>query len=98
MTSQKSTQAANVTTAADELNRFALYLESNTRDLRESVANFLVGPTTPSLANASRREAEEGFDEGLFEDDVDIPGGDWVEVADYSTEAKEVRFSHILSI
>lgn len=98
MTSQKSTQAANVTTAADELNRFARYLEINTRDLRASVANFLVGPSTPSPANASRREAEEGLDEGLFDDDVDIPGGDWVEVTDYATEAKEVCFLRLSNL
>lgn len=90
MSSQKSTQAANVTTATDELKRFARYLEFNTRDLREFAATFLLGPNTPSPANAFRREAEDGLDEGLFEDDVDIPGGDWVEVTDHATETKEV--------
>ncbi|GAB7323590.1 hypothetical protein MBLNU13_g07084t1 [Cladosporium sp. NU13] len=89
MNSQKSAQAANVTTAADEIKRFGRYLEFNTRDLRESVATFLVGPNRPSPANTFRRDAEEGLDEGLFDDDVDIPGGDWVEVTDYATEAKE---------
>lgn len=95
MTSQKSTQAANVTTATDELKRFTRYLEYNTKGVRESVASFLVGPKTSSPANALRHEAEEGSDEGLFDDNVDIPGGDWVEITDHALEAKEVCFPRL---
>ena len=95
MNSQKSGQAANVTTATDEIKRFGRYLEFNTRDLRESVATLLVGSNTPSPANTFRREAEEGSDEGLFDDEVDIPAGDWVEITDYATEVKEVCFFHV---
>lgn len=97
MSSQKSAQSANVTTATDELKRFARYLEFNTRDLRESAATFLLGPSTPSPANTFRREAEEGLDEGLSEDDVDIPGGDWVEVTDHATETTEVCLPNVYS-
>lgn len=91
MTSQKSTQAANVTTAADELNRFARFLEYRTRDLRETVATFLVGNNN-NTATTTRSRSEEN-DDGLFDDDVDVPGRDWVEVIDDAENADEVCFS-----
>lgn len=87
MTSQKSTQAAKVITAADELKRFARSLEYRTRDLRESVAAFLVGNNNAATTTRDRSDED---DDGLFDDDVDTPGEDWVEVIDNAKNVDEV--------
>jgi hypothetical protein len=97
MTSQESTQAANVTTAADELNRFARYLEFRTRDLRELIATFLVGPPKPSRPTTFKERRQQEEDADLWDDDVNIPGdGDgWVEVTDDTLSVPEVcNFPH----
>jgi hypothetical protein len=91
MTSQESIQADKVTTAADELNRFARYLEFRTRDLRESVATFLVGPPKPARPTTFNQKRKQEEDSDLWDDDVNIPGGDdWVEVTDDTLSVPEV--------
>jgi hypothetical protein len=90
MTLQESTQAANVTTAADELNRFARYLEFRTRYLRKSVATFLVGPPKPSRPATFHERRQQEENNGLWDDDVNVPGDDWVEVTDDAMNVPEV--------
>ena len=88
MPSQKSTQAANVTTAADELGRFARYVEFKTRDFRETVTTYL-GTNKPSTA--ARREEDD--EDGFFDDAVRVPSDEWVEVTEYAIDyAPEVCF------
>lgn len=87
MSSQQSTnQAVNTTTAADEINRFAHYVEFRTRDLRQTIATYL--GTNPADHTAGRRNQDD--DEDLFVD-AGTPEDDWVEVTDEAIEVPEVR-------
>jgi hypothetical protein len=95
MPSQNSTQAANVTTAADEISRFARYVEFRTRDLRASVANY-IARTDTTIPARTFREREEMYEEDIF---VDIEAPDeegWVGVTDEVKELHAVSF-HFLS-
>lgn len=88
MSSQQTTQpeAANTTTAVDEINRFARFVEFRTRGLRETVSN-LIGTNFEDDTVVHREEED---DEGFFVD-VGSSEEDWVGVTDYATEVPEVR-------
>lgn len=87
MSSQQSTnQASNPTTAADEISRFAHYVEFRTRDLRQTIATYL---GTDSVSHTAARRNQDD-DEDLFVD-AGTPEEDWVEVTDEAIEVPEVR-------
>lgn len=90
MTSQQSSQPANVTTAADEISRFARYVEFRTRGLRETVATYL-GTNTTTIAVPFHEEEEDAKD--LFVD-VGLPDEGWVGVTDEAIEVPEVCYHH----
>jgi hypothetical protein len=92
MPSQNSTQAANTTTAAEEISRFARYIEFRTRDLGASVANYLAPTPDPEQ---TLRERERQYEEDIFVDVKDVPDEEgWVGVTSVANEMPEARNSN----
>lgn len=90
MSSQQSNQASNSTTAADEISRFAHYVEFKTRDLRSTVATYL--GTNSGSHTAERRDQDD--DDDLFAD-AGTSDEDWVTVTDDAIEVPEVRCPYL---
>lgn len=87
MNSQQSSKAAKTTTtAADEISRFARYVEYKTRDLRHTVATYL---GTNSTDNAGDQR-DHDHDEDVFVN-VGVPEEEWVAVTDEAVDLPEVR-------
>lgn len=87
MNSQEPNQTANpTTTAADEISRFARYVEFKTRDLRHTVASYLGTNSTDQAAEQRIQDP----DDDLFVD-VGIPEEGWIAVTDEAVDVPEVR-------
>jgi hypothetical protein len=55
------------------------------------VATFLVGPPKPARPTTFNQKRKQEEDSDLWDDDVNIPGGDdWVEVTDDTLSVPEV--------